>query len=98
MLDDARVATLMWLGVSVGYAWWVWRLHRLWRHAPPKQPHDQHRRPRATVRRTPRGRTGTEPADVDAAHRRSPRRQRVTTQRSTGPLERPRTHPLEGRR
>lgn len=36
MIDQATVPTLMWLSVGVGYAWSVWKLDRLWRHARPE--------------------------------------------------------------
>jgi hypothetical protein len=34
-MNDTTVAALMWTGVGVGYAWSVWKLDRLWRHAFP---------------------------------------------------------------
>jgi len=33
MVNDATVAGLMWIGVGVGYALSVWKLHRLCRRA-----------------------------------------------------------------
>jgi hypothetical protein len=33
-MNDTTVAALMWIGVGVGYGWSVWKLDRLWRHAP----------------------------------------------------------------